>query len=516
MLPGWLEVPAPAFGSVLPAAWSTPLHPEVAQLCERLDALSARTAAITDADPPLDAGIVGALFSMGLFSLTVPAGQQGLDASLRDFVVAMEHVGRLGPAYAMTAVPHLCIAVKSVATLCPPGVRQAVLQGIRSGQRLLAFAISEDRGSDVAAMTTRLARTADGRLVLTGRKQWITNLARASHVVVVALCPDLHPAPGAAVLVLVALDQPGVSVSRRWDKSCANGSDTADLFLDTVAIDPAQLLGEPGRGMALFHALVQPGRLGAAAAAVGMARAAWREAVDDPQAPLHAGQADELGVALDVSGAAIRACAALGDAGHPDFPALTALAKHGCSSLAQTVVNRIDHAYAVQGRGSPPQLRRVREAIGLFRLLKGPGEVIGLQTVMAWSARLREEHAPPHWPRGIRLGVRLLTGAYARLGQQGGPAADPLAALWLVDLCARAWLLTSAWLLAGDGAQRAAPARLRQCRRWAWRYFREQARHGCDLAPSPAARVDALYLALRDAVRSGTWPHLRASGETGR
>jgi hypothetical protein len=503
MLPQWLDAPAPALESMLPAAWREPVDPAVAVLCAHVDALSLRTALVGESDPPLDPGIVRALFAKGLFSLTVPAEQQGLDASLRDFVVAMEHVGRLGPAYAMTAVPHLCISVKSVASLCSPAVRQSVLHGILDGERLVAFAISEDCGSDVAAMKTRLIRAADGRLVLTGRKQWITNLARASHIVVVALCPALHPAPGAAVLVLVEADQPGVSVSKPWDKSCANGSDTADLFLDSVEIAEEQVLGAPGQGMALFHELVQPGRLGAAAATVGMVQAALRSAVSDPEGPLTEADAEELAITLDLLGAALRSCAVLGDARHPDFPALTALVKHGCSSLAQSVVNRIDHAYAVCGLPSPPVVQRVRQAIGLFRLLKGPGEVISQQALMAWSARIRREFAPPAlWPRDIRLALRVVTRAYAQLGQQGGPAVHPAAALSLADLCTRAWLLISAAHLAHDGARRLTPARVKRCRRWAWRHFCALARQGHSLSASPATVLNELYVVLRDAARA--------------
>ena len=506
MLPQWLEAPAPVFAAMLPAAWIARVDPAVAVVCAHVDALSLRTAQAVESDPPLDPEIVRALFAMGLFSLTVPAEQHGMNASLRDFVVAMEHVGRLGPAYAMTAVPHLCISVKSVAKLCGPLARQKVLQGILDDERLVAFAISEDNGSDVAALTTRVTRRADGRLVLNGRKQWITNLSRAQHIVVVALCPSLHPAPGAAVMVLVRADQPGVNVSKPWDKLCANGSDTADLFFDGVEIAEEQILGAPGHGMKLFHELVQPGRLGAAAAAAGMAHAALRSALNDTHGPLQAAEAEELSIILDVLGAALRSCAALGDAGHPDFAALTALVKHGCSTLAQSVVNRIDHGYAVHGRSSPPAVQRVREAIGLFRLLKGPGEVIAQQALLAWSARIRVGFvAPRSWPREVRLALRLVTRAYAQLGQQGGPAAHPAAALSLADLSSRAWLVISAAQLGEDGARRLAPARAKRCQRWAWRHFCELAREHHSLSAPQSAVLNELYVKLRDAARTDSF-----------
>ncbi|WP_284209382.1 acyl-CoA dehydrogenase family protein, partial [Chitiniphilus shinanonensis] len=248
------------------------VDPEVAALGEHLTRLAGPLRADADPDPALDQAVLAECFERGLFSLTVPRDAGGLGASLHDFVVTMERLAQLGPAYVITAVPHLCVSVKAVAELCPAPQARELLADIRRRHRLLAFAITEETGSDVATVRTRLARDTDGTLRLNGRKQWITNLERASHVVVVAACPDAHPAPGATRFVCVALDQPGVEVAAAWDKHCANGSDTADLFLDHVAIAPWQLLGEAGKGMAHFNRLVLPGRLGAAAGCVGLAR----------------------------------------------------------------------------------------------------------------------------------------------------------------------------------------------------------------------------------------------------
>ena len=175
-------------------------------------------------DPALHEDRLRNLFAQGLFSLTVPRDCGGFDASLRDFAMCMEALGAMGPAWAMTAVPHLCISVKAVARYAEPRQRTTILNNIRDQHRLLAFAITEEQGSDVAAMRTRLQKSPNGGYRLSGRKQWITNLRRASHVVVACLCPDLHNAPGASVLVLVDLQQTGVNIAQPWRKVCVNGS----------------------------------------------------------------------------------------------------------------------------------------------------------------------------------------------------------------------------------------------------------------------------------------------------
>ncbi|TJZ62550.1 acyl-CoA dehydrogenase family protein, partial [Chitiniphilus eburneus] len=407
-----------------PTLGTGPADPAVAELCRRLERLAVPLRADPDPDPALDEAVLADGFAHGLFSLTVPRESGGLGGSLRDFVEAIERVAQLGPAYAITAVPHLCAGVKAIATLCPPDTARDILTGIPRDRRLLAFAITEETGSDVATVHTRLTRAPDGTLRLNGRKQWITNLERASHVVVVARSPA-HPVPGATQFVCVPLGQPGVSVAPAWDKHCANGSDTADLFFDNVEIAPWQLLGEPGKGMAYFNHMVQSGRLGAAAACVGLARDAVALAAADPVPPLSAGHAAALAAGVDVLGRMLRLTARLGDDHHPQFAALTSLAKHICSLEAQRALTDIDTAYACQGRASPPSVSRAVRAMGLLRLLKGPGEVLAQQAVAAWLWQGKGGEPNPAWPYPLRAACRALAHWYADLAAQGGPSARP-------------------------------------------------------------------------------------------
>lgn len=505
MLRTWLDAPAMPLAESVPAGWSRPPAAEVAAVCRAIDALLPHTRRDAHVDPPLDAVVVDALFACGLFSLTVPQAAGGLDASLRDFTLAMQYVGRLGPAYAMTAVPHLCISVKSVASLCAPDASATILRAIRDERRLLAFAITEDHGSDVSAMRTRLTRDADGRLRLGGRKQWITNLARASHVVVAALCPDLHRAPGATVLVLVALSQPGVRVSQPWHKIAANGSDTADLFLDDVIVAEDALLGTPGHGLALFGAMVQPGRLGAAAAALGMAIEALRQVRTAGLPTLAVRELEDMALATTALGACLRLTASYGDEGHPEFPLLVSLAKHLCTREAQALVSALELAHARAGQPAPVAVRRASDTMGLFRLLKGPGEVIALQTVSAWLSRLGQASAPSSRDaRPLRLALDCLLQGYAWLAREGGPSLQPGAAASLADASAAWWLLFAVFQAGCDGVQPLAGGPGRRARRWAWRRFAAAVRYALDAhALAGADAIEQLYATLRADTAAG-------------
>ena len=374
------------------------MSPDIAGLRQRLHELGG-ACADGELDPPLCPATLNALFEHGLFSLTIPRECSGFDASLRDFALCMEDIGVLGPAYSMTAVPHLCISVKSVARAAPAQLRRDVLSAVRRDHRLLAFAITEDQGSDVAAIRTRLAAASGGGLVLNGRKQWITNLRRASHVVVVALCPEMHRAPSAAAFVLIPLDAPGVQVLPPQEKLIANGSDTANLHFDNVPVTSAQLLGEPGKALSYFAELVLPGRVGTAAAALGIVQHALKAVANDVSTPMQLTEIAELSARLDTLRAAVTLAGALGDANHGEFSHATALVKHLGAMQCQAVIGKLDRAYGDAGRDAPPAVQRARQSLGLFRLLKGPGEIIAYQAIVAMTARLREPFtAPRDWP----------------------------------------------------------------------------------------------------------------------
>jgi alkylation response protein AidB-like acyl-CoA dehydrogenase len=489
----------------IPAEWRRPPAPAVAALDDYVHTLADADAAADD-DPPLAPATVDALFAAGLFSLTVPQDCGGMEADLREFVRVMASVGALGPAYAMTAVPHLCVSVKAVARFAPAPLRQRLLGGIGAARRLLAFAITEDRGSDVAALATSLRPDADGILRLNGRKQWITNLARASHVVVVALCPSLHRAPNAATLILLPLDAPGVSVAPAWRKLTANGSDTADLFFDDVAVAPEWLLGTPGQALGDFAEMVLPGRLGAAAAAIGLARRSLTTVAAERPACLAAHLRASLAAQLDVLDAAVSIAASAGDAGHPEFPHLVAFAKHLAGSGSQSLVDTL--AAACRGGPIPAALTSARRALGLFRLLKGPGEIIVFQAISALSARPAEPAAesPPVPATPLAAHCRRL----ARLSRATAAAERrQLPLMLLADALTAVFAETAATALAAT----LAPERAAAAAAWArTRAERALERSETLIDRWPADGIDTAYICLRAAVERDPFSPLQPSG----
>lgn len=388
-----------------PRFWGQPLSSTISSLRHVIQARI--PSHLSELDPELAEATLELFFNVGLFSLTVPKDCGGSQGTVRDFTACMEDIGGLGPAWAITAAPHLCISVSVVDRLGLEPLRSQVLRSIKKNHKLLAFAITEDAGSDLGAMRTCLSRDASGRFFLRGRKQWVTNLKRASHISVAALCPQLHSVPGAAIMVLVPIDAPGVTLTKPWGKLGANGSDTSDLFFDDVVIQPEWFLGKPGEAFQHFNELVLPGRLGAGAAAVGMAVQALRWA--GQKHLLDSEKEAEWVSFLEGSRRSLCWAACLVDEGDPCQLSAVAFAKLLACNLAQEVVDGVDWVCARKGMPSPPVVARARDTMGLFCLLKGPGELLSIQAITHLSRMLQSATIPMSGcPKPLRTALETL------------------------------------------------------------------------------------------------------------
>ncbi|MCH5643249.1 MULTISPECIES: acyl-CoA dehydrogenase family protein [unclassified Gordonia (in: high G+C Gram-positive bacteria)] len=189
--------------------------------------------------------------------------------------------------------------------------RQRWLAPVVKGDIVGSFATSEPAASSdlsPSAVSTVAERRADG-WILNGRKRWITNSAVAAFVVVLARTGDRLST------FIVPTDTPGVRIGVPDRKLGNNGQITADVILDDVELGAATLLGEEGGGLKVALQTLTYGRIGIAAAGVGMAQAAFdhtaahlksRHAFGEPLAAkqhwqfLMADRATEIAIARDL------------------------------------------------------------------------------------------------------------------------------------------------------------------------------------------------------------------------
>jgi alkylation response protein AidB-like acyl-CoA dehydrogenase len=159
-----------------------------------------------------------------------------------------------------------------------PSQQDSWLPLLASGQAIGCFCLTEPQaGTEAHNLRTR-AELRDGQWVLNGAKQFVSNGKRASLAIVFAVTdPELGKKGLSAFLV--PTDNPGFVVDRSEHKMGIKASDTCAVTLNNCTIPEANLLGERGKGLAIALSNLEGGRIGIAAQALGIARAAFEAAL---------------------------------------------------------------------------------------------------------------------------------------------------------------------------------------------------------------------------------------------
>jgi alkylation response protein AidB-like acyl-CoA dehydrogenase len=255
-----------------------------------------------------------------------------------------------------------------------------------TGEWAPAFALSEpEAGSDPGGMATRATRDGD-EWVITGAKNWISNLGVADFYVVFAVTDrDAGHARGITAFV-VESDRPGFSVGKLEHKLGIRGSPTGQPIFDDVRVPDANVIGEVGRGFQVAMATLDRSRLGVAAQALGIAQGATdyaaayaRERKQFGQ-PINAFQAIQFKLAdMETHCAAAREllyqASSKIDRGDPDLGKYSAMAKLFCSDTAMQVT--VEAVQILGGYGyvkEYPVERMMRDA-KITQIYEGTNEI---------------------------------------------------------------------------------------------------------------------------------------------
>jgi alkylation response protein AidB-like acyl-CoA dehydrogenase len=235
-------------------------------------------AAELDESERFPAELYDELAKLGMFGITVPEEMGGVGADIGSYARVMEELSR---GYACVA--DQCGLVELVATLLvehgTPAQRRRYLAPLVKGERRCAYAITEaEAGSDVSSIQTWALETSEGWR-LNGGKLWIHNAPVADFAVVLArTAPELGKR-GFSVF-LVDRDQEGYRIGRKEHKMGQRASPVGALHFDDVRLRREALLGPLNRGFHLMMSVLDKGRIGIAALAVGILQAALEASID--------------------------------------------------------------------------------------------------------------------------------------------------------------------------------------------------------------------------------------------
>jgi alkylation response protein AidB-like acyl-CoA dehydrogenase len=213
------------------------------------------------------------LASVGLTGLTIPVehGGSGVDALTAALVA--EELGAGDGSVALTLAAHNALCIGHLLAAASPGQKARWLPPLARGEHLGAWALTEpSSGSDAVAAKTTARRDGD-RWVLNGQKQFITNGSIAGFTVIIAATGDRR-----LTAFGVSADNPGLTAGKREKKMGLWASDTAQLVLQDCRVSDADRIGEIGAAFGDVRAVLDRGRIGIGALAVGLGRAALETA----------------------------------------------------------------------------------------------------------------------------------------------------------------------------------------------------------------------------------------------
>lgn len=221
----------------------------------------------------LDESVFEALAESGFLGMLVPEEHGGLGFDLPTYLTVLEEIAWGDAAVALSVAIHNGPVVALLLRYGTDAQKSEWLPRLATGEALGAFALSEpDAGSDASSITTTATRDGDG-WKLDGEKRWVTNGARAGLVLVFARTSD-----DSIGVFLVSPDAEGYTVGDSEKTMGMRASQTVRVRLDGVRVAGDALLGEEEHGLRYALEALDIGRIGIAAQAVGVGRAALEHA----------------------------------------------------------------------------------------------------------------------------------------------------------------------------------------------------------------------------------------------
>ena len=218
--------------------------------------------------------IVRKMGQLGLMGLPIPEEYGGVGADFLSYMLAIEEISYASAALGVILAVHTSVGSFPILYFGTEAQKQHYLPKLTSGEYIGAFALTEPgAGSDAGGIRTKAVRDGDD-YVLNGGKIFITNGGEADVYCVFAVTDPKRGNRGVTAF-LVNRDTPGFRIGKKERKMGLNGSATAELLFDDARVPVENRLGQENEGFVIAMRLLNGGRIGIAAQALGISRAAF-------------------------------------------------------------------------------------------------------------------------------------------------------------------------------------------------------------------------------------------------
>ena len=230
-----------------------------------------------DEDEAVPQEIYDELAELGYFGMLLPEKYGGLELDTLSYACAMEELAR-GSAGVMVGLSvHNSLCCRALYEFGSDYLKDKYLEKMASGEYFGAYCLTEpNAGTDAGSLKTNAVETDDG-YVLNGTKTFITSAGLAKIFLVFALT-DKEAGPKGISCFIIDAGTDGLNIGAKERKMGLKASDTREVSFIDCKIPKENLIGEKNKGFKIALILLDNGRIGIAAQAIGIAQAAYEEA----------------------------------------------------------------------------------------------------------------------------------------------------------------------------------------------------------------------------------------------
>jgi butyryl-CoA dehydrogenase len=324
------------------------------------------------------------LGGLGALGIVVPERWGGAGMDYLSLAVAIEEIAAGDGSTSTIVSVQNSVVCGPIAAFGTDAQKEKYLRPLARGDWLGCFCLTEPQaGSDAATIATRADKRGNG-YVLNGIKQFITSGKNADVAIVFAVTDKTAAKKGISAFI-VDTKTPGYIVARVEDKLGQRASDTAQIVFDNCDVPAANLLGPEGDGYRIALANLEAGRIGIAAQAVGMARAAFDAALAYARErksfgkPIVEHQAisfrlADMAVEIEAARQLIWHAAALRDAGEPCLKEAS-MAKLFASEIAERVCSAALQIHGGYGYVTDFPVERIYRDVRVCQIYEGTSEI---------------------------------------------------------------------------------------------------------------------------------------------
>jgi butyryl-CoA dehydrogenase len=325
-----------------------------------------------------------ALGDVGALGMVVPERWGGAAMDYVSLAVALEEIAAGDGATSTIVSVQNSVVCGPLNAFGTEAQKEQYLRPLATGAKLGCFCLTEPHvGSDAGAITTRAERQGEV-FVLNGVKQFITSGKHADVAIVFAVTDKAAGKKGISAFI-VDTATPGYVAARVEDKLGQRASDTAQIVFENCRVLAANLLGREGEGYRIALANLEAGRIGIAAQAVGMARAAFEAALAYARErtsfgkPIIEHQAvtfrlADMATEIEVARQMVWHAAALRDAGQPCL-AEASMAKLFASEMAERVCSAAIQVHGGYGYVADFPVERIYRDVRVCQIYEGTSDI---------------------------------------------------------------------------------------------------------------------------------------------